>query len=392
MQWQTTLIYEKLAQAWVDKKRHIWIEGGTAASKTWSALQLLYLIAEYTKYPLLISCVSESMPHIKRGCLRDMQKIMGDNFNPDRFNKTDFIYSFNKTKLEFFSADQSDKLRGARRDILFCNEVNNFTYDAFRELDSRTRLCTISDWNPVNPFFFHEHSLGNDPDSVYIHATYKDALEVAPAEVIKNILEMGKRDPNWENVYIRGLLGKIEGLVYPYFEQVKELPEGDYFYGLDWGFSNDYTAIVKCVILGDKLYRQELLYEVGMTNQDIANRMIELGIKKKHDEIWADSSEPKSIEEIHRCGFNIKGAEKGPGSVEYGHQKIRQYKLFWTEESLNGIKEQRNFRYITDKNGSLTDKTTHMYSHLQDACRYAIIGNEGYQVKREGRVGRARNL
>lgn len=363
----TTSIYAKIAQAWVDKKRHIWIEGGTAASKTWSVLQLLYWIASSSKSPLLISCVSETMPHIKRGCLRDFQRILGDAFDINKFNKTDFIYSFNQAKLEFFSADDPSKQRGARRDILFLNELNNIPYDAYRELDARTRLCTIADWNPVSEFFFHEQQLYKGIDSIFIHATYRDALQVVAPEVIKNILEMGKRDPNWASVYLEGKLGKIEGLVYPFFEQIDTLPDGDVFYGLDFGFSNDPTVLTANVVKSDILYSQELIYERGLTNNDIAYRMGELGVRKNFDEIFADSAEPKSIEEIYQYGFNIKPTPKGPGSVEYGHQKIRQYKQSWTKDSVNCIKEQRNFRYIPDKNGKLTDKTTHIFSHGMDS-------------------------
>lgn len=371
----TTRIFEELAYAWRNKKRHIWVEGGTAASKSYSILQLLIMIAQNAKSPLLVSIVSESMPHIKRGCLRDFINIMGPTLDSSKFNKTDFIYTFpSKAKIEFFSADQPDKLRGARRDILFVNEVNNISYDAFRELDSRTRLCSIADWNPTSEFWYHEYNLGDDPDSYYIHATYRDALSVVPPEVIKNILSMGARDPNWANIYLEGRLGKIEGLVYPSFTQVDDLPKGDAFYGLDFGFTLDPSALVKCVILRDELYVKELLYQTNLTNSDIARRMEELGIKKRYDEIFADSAEPKSIEEIYRYGFNIKGCEKGPGSVEYGHQKIRQFKLFVTKDSLNLIKELRNFRYIPDKDGKLTDKTTHEFSHLLDGVRYAVLG------------------
>ena len=378
----TTRIFEELAQAWRNKKRHIWVCGGTAASKSYSILQLLIMIAQNAKSPLLVSIVSESMPHIKRGCLRDFFNIMGASLQPARLNKTDFIYTFpNGAKIEFFSADQADKLRGARRDILFCNEVNNISYDAFREMDSRTRLCTIADWNPTSEFWYHEYNLGDDPDSYYIHATYRDALNVVPPEVIKNLLAMGARDPNWANVYLEGQPGKIEGLVYPSFTQVDSLPKGDAFYGLDFGFTIDPTALVKCVILKDELYAKELLYATNLTNSDIAHRMEEAGIRKHYDEIFADSAEPKSIEEIYRYGFNIKGCEKGPGSVEYGHQKIRQFKLFVTKDSLNLIKELRNFRYIPDKDGRLTDKTTHEFSHLMDAMRYALLGKTGVSKK-----------
>ena len=117
-----------------------------------------------------------------------------------------------------------------------------------------------------------------------------------------------------------------------------------------------------------------LIFETGLTNDEIAHRMAELGVRQNYDEIFADSAEPKSIEEISRYGFNIKGAPKGPGSVGYGHQKVRQYRQFWTKGSVNCIKEQRNFRYIEDKNGKLTDKTTHNWSHGMDSRRYAVIG------------------
>lgn len=373
---QTTIIYEKLAQAAVEKKRHIWLEGGTAASKTISVLQLLYVIGLGATKSLLISIVSESIPHIKRGCLRDWQNIvLAEAFDPVRLNKTDLIYDMGKAKVEFFSADDPSKQRGARRHILFLNEANNVPYDAFRELDARTSLLTICDWNPTHEFWYHLNRLGEGSDSAYIHATYEDAKAVVSQRVIDNIIVMGQRDPNWWNIYGLGKLGKIEGLVFPIFNQVKELPHGEIFYGLDFGFSTDVTALVKNVIVGDSLYSQELIYERGLTNNDIADRMLELGVRKHADEIWAESAEPKSIEEIYQRGFNIKGAAKGPGSVSFGRQKLNQFHQFWTEDSLNAIKEQRNYRYLPDKDGKLTEKTTHQYSHIcDDARRYAVVG------------------
>ena len=377
MKWVTTSIYEKNAQAYLKGRRHIFNEGGTYSSKTYSILQLLILIATYAPQPLLISIIAESVPHIKRGCLRDFINLMGADFDPSKFNKTDSVYDFGNGKIEFFSADEPSKLRGARRDILFINEVNNIPYDAYRELDTRTKKCTIADWNPVSEFFIHEHGLINDPDTEYIHSTYKDAVNVTPPEVIKNIEAMGARDPNWANVYLYGKLGKIEGLVYPYFEQVNELPAGDCFYGLDFGYSNDPSVLTKNVIIEDRLYSQELIYQTGLTNDMISNRMTELGVRQHYDEIYADAAEPKSIEEIHKSGFNIKACPKGADSVEFGHQKIRQFTQYWPKDSTNCIKEQRNFRYIPDKDGKLTDKTTHNFSHGMDSRRYAVIGKTG---------------
>lgn len=370
-----TPVFWKIAKAWADPAvKNIWIEGGTWASKTFSVMQLIVAVCNKVKRPLLLSTVSETVPHLKRGTIRDFINIMGDAYSPTRFNRTDLIYNFGKIKLEFFSADDPSKQRGARRDVLYINEANNVPYDAYRELHTRTRLKTICDWNPVSEFWFHEHKLANDPGSAYIHATYRDAIEVIPPSVLEKILEMGKKDPNWANVYLEGKLGKIEGLVYPSFEQVDELPDGFTVYGLDFGFSNDPSVLTKNVLRGDELYSHEVFYQAGLTNDVIARMMIEAGVKPGIDLIMADEAEPKSIEEIRRYGFNIRGCPKGQGSVEFGHQKLRQFKQHWTKSSLNCIKEQRNYRYIQDKDGRLTEKTTHAFSHGMDSRRYAVVG------------------
>ena len=370
-----TRIFEQNNKAWLSGDRRALNEGGTASSKTWSVLQLLILIAQHAKGQLLISIVSESLPHLKRGAIRDFFRILDESpDNNSHYNKTEQTYTFSNGVIEFFGADESDKVRGPRRDILFLNEPNNIPWETARGLDIRTNKFTFADWNPVSEFWVHTNWIGQ-PENAYIHSTYKDAENVISAEVISNILATGERDPNWANIYIYGRLGRIEGLVYPFFSQVDILPtQGNLVYGLDFGFSGDPAVLTRHKIFPDEIYSQELFYEAGLTNQDIAARMGELGVQKRSDEIFADSAEPKSIEEIYRLGFNIKGAAKGPGSVEYGHQKVRQYKQFWTKDSLNCIKEQRNFRYILDKNGKLTEKTTHLYSHGMDSRRYAVMG------------------
>ena len=243
-------------------------------------------------------------------------------------------------------------------------------------MDIRTAKFTFVDWNPVGEFWAHEYWIGQ-AENAYIHSTYLNAAKagVLPPEVVANIESNRDKDPNWWNVYGLGLLGKVEGLVYPKFSQVDQMPDGGReFYGLDFGYTNDPTTLVWCIVKGDELYCRELIYERGLTNDAIAHQMDELGVQRNHDEIYADSAEPKSIDEIAAYGFNIKGAPKGPGSVAYGHQKVRQYKQFWTADSTNCIKEQRNFRYVQDKNGKFTDKTTHVFSHGMDARRYGLAG------------------
>jgi phage terminase large subunit len=301
---------------------------------------------------------------------------MGDRLDVKRWNKTESIYTFpNGAQIEFFSAEDSSKLRGGRRDILFINECNNLSYDAYMELDIRTRLFTFLDYNPVMEFWAHEKVIPYT-ENTFIHSTYLDALHVLEPAVIKNIESNREKDPNWWNVYGLGNVGKIEGLVYPFFTIIDAIPDMATFqeiYGLDFGFSVDPSALVYNAIRGEHLFSKELLYQSGMDNHAIAKKMEECGVRKNYDIIVADSAEPKSISEIAGYGFNIVGVAKAQGSVEYGHQKVNQFKQHWEKASVNCIKEQRNFMYIKDKNGKFTEKTTHYFSHGMDARRYAVM-------------------
>lgn len=354
-------------------------EGGTSSSKTYSALQVLIDISIHRTKPLLTSVVSESMPHLKRGAMRDFMILMGDRFDPNLWNASEHIYTFGAAQMEFFSADIPGKVRGPRRDILYLNEANNIPKPTYDELSIRTRRFEILDHNPVSEYWAHE--LKGKPHVRWIHSTYLDAKHVLPAEVVQKIEAKRETDPNWWNVYGLGLVGNVEGLVHPLFQQVECLPDiGEPFYGLDFGYTNDPTTLVKNVIEPGRdggpstLYSDELIYETGLTNQAIAAKMESLGVRKGYDEIFADAAEPKSIDEISAFDFNIKPAPKGPDSIRNGIQVVNTYKQVWTKRSLNGIKEQRNYRYIQDKNGKYTNKPIDCYNHLMDARRYAMVG------------------
>ncbi len=381
MRFSVTKVFKQNLQAFYGGYRRALNEGGTSSSKTFSILQFLIFYADNVKdgEQKIISIVSETLPHLKRGCIRDFRNILGERFEESRWNKTDYIYTFPNCRIEFFSADNPSKLRGARRDILYINECNNISLEAFRELDVRTSMFTFLDWNPVSEFWAHKELMGK-PENCFIHSTYMDALNVLSPSIIRNIESM-KDDPNWWNVYGLGLVGKVEGLVYPSFEMVDALPEdGTRFFGIDWGYT-DPTAVCECVILGDKLYSKQHIYESGLTCRDLAKRLFEIGIPR-HTHVWCDSAEPGMIKELYSYGFDALPCPKGIGSVEYGHQKVRQYKQFWTKDSLDAITEQRNFRYLKDINGNLTNNTDHHYSHMMDARRYAVIGEacEGMSI------------
>ena len=370
---RTTKVYVEILEAWVGGKKGILLEGGTYSSKTYSALQSLIVMAQRATGKLDIDIVSESIPHLKGGCLKDFFNILDEiqGKNP-YFNQTDHIYSYPgwKGMFTFLSAD-NNKALGMRRDILFINEGDTLIWDVAKELISRTNRFVIIDWNPRSEYWVHEY-YRNDPKWAYSHSTYLDALHVIPPGKRADIEDLGRKDPNYHTVYELGLLGKIGGLVHPNFEQVDELPKGDYFFGLDFGFTNDPSVLTKNVIVGDELFSQELIYKTGLTNDMICREMDLLKVRQNYDEIWADSAEPKSIEEINQKRFNIKPCEKGQGSVEYGIQKVNQFRQRWTKDSLNCIKEQKNYKYIEDKNGEYTEKTTHLWSHGMDSRRYAM--------------------
>ena len=367
----TTTVFEKNLLAYDAGKRAIINCGGTSSGKTHSIMQLLVLIARHSKTKILISVVAESFPHIRRGSFRTFEMIMGSTFNHEKFNKSSFIYEFENAEIEFFSADDSSKLRGGRRDILFINECNNVTKEAFDELDVRTRKCTFLDFNPVSDFWAFE--MEKLPFVEWIHSTYLDALDVLERSVVDNILSRRERDINWFRVYGLGLVGKIEGLCHPFFFQFDIMPEkfDREIYGLDFGYSMDPAVLVQNRIVGDTIFSRQLFYEKEMTNDRIAKRMEACGVRKGIDIVIADSAEPKSIAEIKAFGFDIRPSTKGPDSVNQGIQRVNQFKQGWSKDSLECIKEQRNYRWDKDADGKFLDKPISDWNHGIDARRYA---------------------
>ncbi len=394
VQMKATKLLGQIEQAWLTGKRRVWMEGGTWASKTWSAMQFLKLVAEKNPEPLHITVSSETVPHLKRGAMLDFRNIMGGDFHESCWNKTDFIYRWPTTgsRVEFVSADTPSKFTGGRRDILFANEVNHFNKDTFRQADMRTRLFTIADWNPESAYWFHEEYLDKegkllDGNDVYLsQLTFMDSPEIISRQKQAEIEGWQAKDPNWWRVYGLGLVGKIEGLVYPHFEQVDELPLGAIFYGLDFGSLADPTVLTAHVMVGDKLYSKELFYEYDaeMTNNKISMKMQLLKVSRTAP-IYPDPDEPKSMTELRQMGWNIGETVKGKGSVEFGTKAVNNLFQHWTKDSLNCIKEQRNFRYVLDRNGNLTDNTTHRWSHGLDSRRYAVASYSNAPLARRSK-------
>ena len=354
------------------QKRIKIIQGGTSAGKTYSVLAVLITkAASYARTE--ISIVAESIPHLRRGALKDFLKIMKENnrYFDERFNKSLLRYEFsNGSVMEFFSADDSSKLRGARRDILYINECNNVTFESYNELAIRTKKEVYLDFNPANEFWVHKE-LKDEPDSDFLILTYKDneALDNSIVQQIeKNRLkaETSAYWANWWRVYGLGEIGMLEGVIFSNWKTIDNLPKEAKLIGigLDFGYTNDPTAIIEIYNYNGTRILNELKYQTGMLNSDIAKEL------PKHVAVYADSSEPKSIEEIKRYGITIKGVTKGKDSINYGIDVMQRNEYLVTSNSVNLIKELRAYCWDTDKQGTRLNKPIDTNNHAIDALRY----------------------
>ena len=365
---RTTAINKILAL----KKRIKIIQGGTSAGKTFGILPIL--IDKATKQSgLEISIIAESIPHLRRGALRDFLKIMKwtNRFYDERFNKSHLKYEFaNGSFIEFFSADDSSKLRGARRDILYINECNNVNFEAYNELAIRTKREVYLDFNPANEFWVHTE-LKDESDADFIILTYKDNEgldEGIVQQIEKNRLKASTSSywANWWKVYGLGQLGQLQGAVFTNYKIIDKIPQDARLIGigLDFGYTNDPSAIIEVYKHNETRILNEVKYQTGMLNSDIAK------VLPKSIPVYADSAEPKSIADIQRYGITIKGVTKGRDSVNYGIDVMQAQNYLVTSNSTNLIKELRSYCWDVDKAGKRLNKPIDNFNHALDAVRY----------------------
>lgn len=373
------------------KKRLRIVQGGTSASKTISVLIWLISLAQQDKKPTLTSVVSESFPHLKRGAIRDFLMIMEDRgyFNPDLWNKTDYTYTFETgSKIEFFSADQPGKVRGPRRDRLFINECNNITYESFDQLEVRTKEFIYLDYNPTNEFWLFEHILGKRDDIEYIILTYRDNEALSP-EIVRSI-EQRKNNPSWWRVYGEGQLGEVEGRIYTGWEIIDSIPHEARLerYGLDFGWHPDPAVVVAVYYYNGGYILDEVGYRLEWSNREIAETLKNL----PRALVVADSAEPKSIAEIKMYGVNVIPTPKGADSVRHSIKIVQDQKISVTKNSVNLIKEYRNYLWDTDKDGHiLPGQPTPGNDHAMDAMRYAMMSLVPI-IRRQEMIPRTRNI
>lgn len=372
---QATYVYKQNLSAWLERYRVIANKGGTRSGKTYSLVSLFISVAVAGKKIREIDIVSESMPHLKRGALNDFNEILDREQLVDgvdyESNLSDHVYTFNSgTKIRFFSSDDWGKVKGSKRDVLYINECNRIDYEIYRQLAVRTTECIFLDWNPDTEFWYELKGVQTKDSTKEIHSTYKDNPFLSDVQITE--IESNKDDENWWKVYGLGLTGRPQGVIYKRWEQVDAIPDYAELVGrgLDFGFTNDPTAIVDVYRADGELWLDERCYRINLTNDKIAEFLRPLpGCTV------ADSAEQKSIAEIKNYGVRwIEPAIKGADSIRAGIQILQRYKMNVTKRSLNLINEIRNYKWKEDKiTGELLNVPIDKYNHALDAVRYVAL-------------------
>ena len=364
----TTNVFHK---AYRSETRITCLQGGTRSSKTYSLCQL-FIVKCLEETGKVFTICRKTLPALKGTAYRDVLNILKELelYREDNHNKSELSYSLNGNLIEFISVDQPQKIRGRKRDYLWLNEANEFTYEDWQQLILRTTDKIYLDYNPSDPYSWIYDKVVVRDDCTFIKSTYK-ANPFLDEDTIAEIERLKELDPDYWQVYGLGEIGSVQTMIFRNFNLVDDVQGRLIGYGLDFGFTNSPSALVAVYQSDDNLYIKEMLYEKRLTNRDLANKLKEFRIDRQ-SEIIGDSAEPKSIEEIYRQGFNIKPAKKGAG-IHLGIDIMRRYKLNITKDSLNAIKEFRGYKWATDKNGDVLNTPVKVNDHLIDATRYLCL-------------------
>lgn len=363
-------VYIASKRAYLDGYPVICNEGGSRSGKTYSVIQLLIIIAAVLNPGIRISIVSHSLPHIKRGALRDFQKIMNDwgLWDDADFSYSDFVYTFpNGSYIELFGLEDESKARGPSRDLLFINEANLVNKGLYDQLAIRTTGQIFLDWNPAD-FSSWVYGVADETENKRIHSTYLNNRSNLSPQQIK-LIESYKDLPDdfmWK-VYGLGLRGAAKELIYTQWKYYDKEVQGDVFYGLDFGFTNP-AALVKVTHSEGCNYAEELLYQSGLTNPPLIDLIKDLGIS--NGPIYADCAEPKTIEELYKAGINVLPSDK---DVWAGIVGVKSYPLYVRHGSTNLIKELQGYKWKKDKNDNVLEEPVKANDHIADALRYAIF-------------------
>lgn len=374
-----------LYQANYEATEHIVVnQGGTSSGKTYSIMQVCFVLA-CAESKQIVTIVGQDIPNLKAGALRDALSIY-DNSEPLKsltrsYNKSDRIFEFkNGSIIEFKSYDNAQDAKSGKRDYLFINEANGISFPIYTELALRTKKRIFLDYNPNAEFWVHEHLIGRD--GVKFIRSWHEHNPFISDMVRSKIESLADIDEETWKVYARGITGKIEGVILRNWALCDDIPADAKLvaYGLDFGFTNDETGCLGVWLQNGELWLKELLYETGLTNKDIYDR---LHSQTGSAEIIADSAEPKSIEELKLLGLYVEGAEKGADSIKNGIDVLKRYKLNITRDSTNLRTELTRYIWKVDKkSGKSLNVPIDAWNHLIDPLRYVALNKLRLQHER----------
>lgn len=376
MKIQANVLFDQIDQEIKKGTRYISLRGSSRSGKTVSALQTVILeclVNENT----IVTIARETQVSIKNTILVDFKEVLEQLqiWEDSRFNKVDLVYRFsNKSIIRFVGLDdQTGKLRGLKSSIVLVDEVNTVSKSSFIQLDIRTEKYILMCYNPEIPTDWWGLDFETRSNGCVIVSTWRDNAFLEQS-IIDSIMSLKDTDPDLWLIYSESQIVAPRELVFVKPEVYKDLPGGikETYYGLDFGFSQDPSALVEVSVKDKEIYIREIIYEPGLTNEDLAFLIKDKGITRM-DTIVADSSEPKSIAELNRLGLSVRGVKKGAGSVLFGIQKMRQFKIRIQEDSVNLIQEFDNYRYKKDRSGRVTSQTDgRSGDHAIDAVRYCV--------------------
>lgn len=380
---QTTKTYRDIESG----RKIILLRGGTRSSKSYTAIQWL-IVQALSNENIMVSVVRKSFPSLRISALRDFRSIMEGLgiWDEYRWLGTEHCYTFeNGSQIEFMSIDNAEKRKGTKRDYLFIDEANELEYNDFFQLFIRTTTKTILAYNPsFSKLHWIYTQLATHPEADEFVSTYKDnpfldESLVTEIERLKNI------SPSYYQIYGLGDFGATEGLVFDNTTIIDKLPDDAELicYGIDFGFTNDPTAMVGLFKWNGEIVLHELLYKKGMLSGDIARHIQQIYESYGKAQVIADSADPRLIDEIFRYGVNIKKVVKP--TIEYSIELMKKQRLNLTKQSANMINEFYGYVYMKDKNGNNTNQPVDYNNHIIDASRYAAINHLSLRSANRGK-------
>lgn len=395
VKFDVTPIFHRMCKAVSTGDFHVYVfEGGSRSSKTYSLIQYFIHLALKSNKPRRICILRKKGTWLLATVWNDFTKILLEMglLGIARINNSRHFITIGSTTFEFVGLDDVQRLHGLTCDIFWINEAMEATKDDFDQLEQRCAEYAILDYNPTAEEHWIYDNVCSREDCYFDHSTMLDNPFI-PENMKRKILSYEPTEYNYENgtvdirkwkIYGLGERAKIEGLIFTY----KIVPEIPFWVkrrwrAIDFGFTNDPTAIETVGFYKNQLYIDEECYRTEMLNSDIIKTIKPLPVLK----CWADNAEPKTIKEIHNAGIPIFSSKKGAGSVEDGIQFMQGLQIFITERSVNIKKEFDNYTWQQDKTGKWLNIPVDDYNHAIDGVRYVCYNELMGKKDKNGNSG-----